>query len=57
MLKPTETSKKFKFLEKKLQKFQVFGKNCKNFKYLEKIAKISSIWKNFKYLEKIAEIS
>ena len=35
MLKPTETSKKFKFV----------GKNCKNFKYLEKIAKISSIWK------------
>ena len=31
MLKPTETSKKPKFLEKKLQKFQVF---------LEKIAKI-----------------
>ena len=80
MLKSTETSKKFKFFEKKiakissiwkkLQKFQVFGKNCKNFKYLEKIAKISSIWKklqkfqvfgknckNFKYLEKIAEIS
>ena len=45
MLKPTETSKKFKFFETKLQKFQVFGKNCKNFKYLEKIAKISSIWK------------
>ena len=55
MLKPTEISKKFIFFEKKfakissiwkkLQKFQVFGKNCKNFKYLEKIAKISSIWK------------
>ena len=45
MLKPTETSNKLKFFEKKLQKFQVFGKNCKNFKYLEKIAKISSIWK------------
>ena len=45
MLKPTEPSKKFNFFEKKLQKFQVFGKNCKNFKYLEKIAKISSIWK------------
>ena len=41
MLKPTETSKKFKFFEKKLQKFHVFGKNCKNFKYLEKIAEIS----------------
>ena len=35
MLKTTEVSKKYKFFEKKLQKFQV----------LEKIAKISSIWK------------
>ena len=35
MLKTTETSKKFKFFEKKMQKFQV----------LEKIAKTSSIWK------------
>ena len=50
MLKTTEFSEKFKFFEKKLQKFQVlekiakfqvFGKNCKNFKYLEKIAEIS----------------
>ena len=47
MLKPTETQKIFKFLEKiakissiwkKLQKFQVFGTNCK---FLEKIAEIS----------------
>ena len=46
MLKLTETSKKFKIFEKKLQKFQVVGKNLKkNFKYLEKIAKMSSIWK------------
>ena len=36
MLKPNETLKQFNFSEKK---------NCKNFKYLEKIAKISSIWK------------
>ena len=35
MLKTTDFSKKFKFFEKKLQKFQV----------VEKIAKISSIWK------------
>ena len=35
MLKCTEISEKFKFFEKKLQKF----------KYLEKIAKISIIWK------------
>ena len=45
MLKNTEVSKKIKFFEKKLQKFQVFGKNCKIFKNLEKIAKISSICK------------
>ena len=46
MLKPTETSEKVKFfweknakissVWKKLQKLQVFGKNCKNFKFLEK---------------------
>ena len=53
-----------------MQKLQVFGKNCKNFKYLEKIAKTASIWKklqkfqvfgkncrHFKYLEIIAKIS
>ena len=34
MLKPTETFKKF----------QVFGKNCKSFKFLEKNAKTSSFW-------------
>ena len=60
MLKTTEVSKNSNILRK----------NCKNFKYLEKIAKILSIWKklqkfqvfgknckNFKYLEKIAKIS
>ena len=60
MLKTTEVSKKFK----------LFEKNCKNFKYLEKIAKISCILKklqkfqvfgknckNFKYFEKIAKVS
>ena len=37
MLKFTETSKKSQgFKKKKLQKIQVFGKNCKNFKFLEK---------------------
>ena len=41
MLKPAETLKKFKFFEKKLQKFQVFGKNCKSFKYLEQTARFS----------------
>ena len=41
MLKTTEVSKKFKIFEKQLQKIQVFGKNCKKFKYLEKIAEIS----------------
>ena len=35
MLKPTET----------LKKIQVFGKKKQNFKFLEKIAKISSFWK------------
>ena len=35
MLKPAETWKNSNFLRQ----------NCKNFKYLEKIAKISSIWK------------
>ena len=38
MPKPAETLKKFKFFEKKLQKFQVFRTNCK---FLEKIAEIS----------------
>ena len=41
MLKTTEVSKNFKVFEKKVQKFQVFGKNCKNFKFLEKTAEIS----------------
>ena len=35
MLKPAETWKNSNFLRQ----------NCKNFKYLEKIAKTSSIWK------------
>ena len=41
MLKTNEVSKKFNVFEKKMQKFQVFGKNCKNFKFLEKFADIS----------------
>ena len=48
ILIPTETLKKLKFFEKKMQKFQVFGKNCKKFKYLEIIAI---------FVEKIAKIS
>ena len=42
MLKPTKTSKKHGFWRKKMQKFQVFGKNCKIFDFLEKIAEISA---------------
>ena len=43
MLKPTKTSKKNTvFGEKKMQKFQVYGKHCKNFDFLEKIAEISA---------------
>ena len=42
MLKPNETLKKFNFSEKK---------NCKNFKYLEKIAKISSIWEKLQKVQ------
>ena len=38
MVKPTETSKNSNCLRK----------NCKNFKYLDKIAKISSIWKKLR---------
>ena len=42
MLKPTETFKKISSFWKKLQKFQVFGKNCKILKYLEQTA---NFWK------------
>ena len=52
MLKPTETSKKIKFLRKNYKNFKYLEKK---FNILEKIAKTSSIWKklqNFQVLER-----
>ena len=54
MLKPTQTSKKFKFFEKKLQKVQVFGENCQIFKVFGKISSSEKIAKFSKFLEPTA---